>query len=66
MELIEEGFKHTEVGLIPEDWVSKQIEEIAKITTGGSDTQDRIEDGKYPFFVRSENVERINKYSLNL
>ena len=65
MELVREGSKQTEVGLIPENWVLKSIEEIAKITTGGSDTQDRVEDGKYPFFVRSEKIETINKYSFN-
>jgi type I restriction enzyme S subunit len=25
--------------------------------------EDKIEDGEYPFFVRSENIERINSYS---
>jgi type I restriction enzyme S subunit len=45
------------------EWVKKTLGEIAIIKTGSSNNQDKIEDGEYPFFVRSENVERINSYS---
>lgn len=66
MELIEkQGFKQTEVGLIPEDWNIEAIGDLASISTGGSDTQDRVDDGIYPFFVRSQTIERINKYSFD-
>ena len=27
------------------------------------DTQDKIDNGQYPFFVRSENIEKINSYA---
>lgn len=47
------------------DWVEKTIEEIAKVTTGNKDTQNKVEDGLYPFFVRSQTVERINSYSFD-
>lgn len=57
------GFKQTEVGKIPEDWDFDNIETLAHITTGGRNTQDRVDDGQYPFFVRSQIVERINSYS---
>ena len=59
------GYKQTEVGVIPEDWVLDYIENFAHITTGGKNTQDRIEDGEHPFFVRSQTVERINSYSFD-
>ncbi|MGO3689710.1 hypothetical protein CAP47_02390 [Psychroflexus sp. S27] len=59
------GFKQTEVGLIPEDWEVESIKDIASITTGGSDTQDKVQDGKYRFFVRSSTIERINKYTFD-
>jgi len=59
------GYKQTEVGVIPEDWELNPIERIATVTTGGRNTQDRIEDGHYPFFVRSQTVERINSYSFD-
>lgn len=36
---------------------------LCKITTGGKNTEDRIDDGLYPFFVRSQTIEKINTYS---
>lgn len=39
------------------------IENVCEITTGSKNTQDKVDDGKYPFFVRSQQVERINSYS---
>ena len=56
------NFKYTEIGYIPNDWDVKTIEEICTITTGSQNTQDHNEGGKYPFWVRSQEVERINKY----
>ena len=58
----ETKFKQTEVGMIPSDWEVKKIGELCSITTGSQNTQDHKEDGKYPFFVRSQEVERIDKY----
>jgi len=45
------------------EWMEKSLGEIAKITTGSKDTQNKVENGKYPFFVRSQTVERINSFS---
>lgn len=45
---------------IPDGWERKPIKAIAKITTGDKDTKDRVDNGVYPFFVRSQTVERIN------
>ena len=59
------GYKQTEVGVIPEDWDLKYIENLAHITTGSRNTQDRVNDGLYPFFVRSQTIERINSYSFD-
>jgi type I restriction enzyme S subunit len=59
------GYKQTEVGVIPEDWDLDYIENLAHIATGGRNTQDRVDDGQYPFFVRSQTVERINSYSFD-
>jgi len=44
-------------------WEVKRLGEIAHIKTGSRNNEDKIEDGEYPFFVRSEVVERINSYS---
>jgi type I restriction enzyme S subunit len=41
----------------------ERLGEIAHIKTGSRNNQDKVEDGKYAFFVRSATVERINSYS---
>jgi len=45
------------------EWKVMTIEQVAKVTTGNKDTQNKVDNGEYPFFVRSQNVERINSYS---
>jgi len=60
---IPKGYKQTEIGVIPADWNVKPISHIAKITTGSKNTQDKVDTGLYPFFVRSQVIERINSYS---
>lgn len=62
MELVQEKYKQTEIGLIPSDWKVDFIKNIAQIKTGSRNTQDRLENGLYPFFVRSQTIERINSY----
>jgi type I restriction enzyme, S subunit len=64
-EKIKPGYKQTEIGIIPEDWDVDFIKNHALITTGAKNTQDRIDGGRYPFFVRSQKVERINSYSFD-
>jgi len=59
------GYRQTDVGEIPEDWGLEFIENFAHITTGSRNTQDRVDDGLYPFFVRSQTIERINSYSFD-
>jgi len=63
MELVAEKYKRTDIGIIPSDWEIDYIKNIAVIKTGSRNTQDRIENGLFPFFVRSQTVERINSYS---
>lgn len=57
------GYKKTPVGWIPEEWGTSRLDSLAGISTGSKDTQDRQVDGEFPFFVRSQTVERINSYS---
>lgn len=47
------------------EWKVKRLGEIANIKTGSKNNQDKVEDGEYPFYVRSATVERINSYSHN-
>lgn len=53
------------LGVIPQNWSITKNKYIADIKTGSKDTQDSIEGGAYPFFVRSKNIEHINSYSYN-
>lgn len=59
------GFKQTEIGWVPEEWEVKKIGELALIRTGKKNTQDKVQDGPYPFIVRSQCIERINTYSFD-
>ncbi len=45
------------------DWEVKRLGDITHIKTGSRNNEDKVNDGQYPFFVRSETVERINSYS---
>ena len=58
-------FKDSVLGEIPESWEVINLDEIAKVTTGNKDTQNKVEDGLYPFFVRSQTIEKINSYSFD-
>ena len=62
---VPEGYRMSEVGVIPKDWDVDKIKNISYITTGAKNTQDKIDDAEYPFFVRSSTVERINSYSFD-
>ncbi len=57
------GYRRTDAGLIPEDWGVDRIDQHTSITTGSKNTQDKQEDGEYPFFVRSQAIERIDTCS---
>ena len=51
------------IGEIPEEWFISRLRFLVDITTGEKDTIDNEEDGKFPFFVRSQNIEKISTYS---
>ena len=63
--IMKKGYKRTEIGIIPVDWKVEKIINVTSISTGSKNTQDRIDDGKYPFFVRSQTMEKINSYSFD-
>jgi len=52
-----EGFKG--------DWEIKRLGDISDIRTGKKNNEDKVQEGNYPFFVRSQHVERINSYSFD-
>lgn len=47
------------------NWEWKTLGEIAEIDTGNKNRQDAVDDGEYPFYVRSKDVYRINSYSFD-
>lgn len=52
------------LGEIPAHWEVQRLRYLADIKTGDRDTVDRQIDGEYPFFVRSQTVERIDSWSV--
>ncbi len=45
------------------EWNVESISDFAQTTTGNRDTQDKVESGRYPFFVRSQSTELIDTYA---
>ncbi|WP_250631267.1 restriction endonuclease subunit S [Rhodoflexus caldus] len=55
---MKKGYKHTEVGIIPEDWEVKPIGELFEISAGGDlekkfFSKEQTEKNKYPIFSNS-------------
>lgn len=46
-------------------WNQVRLGDVTNIKTGKKNNEDKIADGQYPFFVRSQTVERINTYSFD-
>lgn len=45
------------------EWVEKRLGDVVlDINTGARNNEDKVKNGKYPFFVRSQTVEYIDKY----
>ena len=53
------------LGDVPAHWEVRRLRTLANIATGGKDTVDRQDDGRYPFFVRSQTVEKIDSWSFD-
>ena len=60
--MVKEGYKKTEIGVIPEDWNLLSAKNLMKIETGSRNTEHKSDNGKYLFFVRSQQVEHIDSY----
>ena len=45
-----------------EPWEQRKAKDLCSISTGKSNTQDHVDDGIYPFYVRSPIMEHSNKY----
>ena len=53
------------IGETPSQWTNARLRFLCDITTGGKDTVNAVDDGKYPFFVRSKKIKRINSFSFD-
>lgn len=51
------------LGEVPAHWQVRRLRFVADIETGSADTANSMEDGEYPFFVRSQTVERIDHFT---
>jgi len=51
------------LGAMPAHWELKRLKYLCDVQTGDKDTVNADEDGEYPFFVRSQTVERINSFT---
>ena len=58
MSKIEELLKNEKV-----EW--KRLGEFTEVGTGSSNTNEQVEDGLYPFYVRSKSIKRNNKYEFD-
>ena len=63
--MLKPGYKQTDLGVLPEEWEVKPLGQLAHIKTGKKNNDDKVEGGKYPFFVRSQHVEEIDSYSFD-
>jgi len=54
---------HTRLPGFHEEWRTFRLGDIARVKTGSRNNEDKVEGGRYPFFVRSEVVEKIDAYS---
>lgn len=48
------------LGEIPAHWELRKLGQLMSIRTGTQDTVNRVDHGKYPFYVRSQSIERID------
>jgi type I restriction enzyme S subunit len=53
------------LGDVPKDWSIKKLKYLCKVQTGTKDTVNAVDGGTYPFFVRSQTIERINSVGAN-
>ena len=53
------------IGEIPSHWNISRMRYLCNIITGDKDTINKVDDGLYPFYVRSPQIEKINSYTFD-
>lgn len=51
------------IGDIPQQWEVKKLKFLCTFDTGNKDTVNAVDEGQYPLFVRSQNIETIDEYT---
>ena len=51
------------IGYIPKNWTLRRLKFLCSVMTGNQDTQNAVDNGIYPFYVRSPIVEHSNVYT---
>jgi len=51
------------IGAMPAHWNILRLRFLCRVGTGGRDTVDAVDGAEFPFFVRSQTVERIDSYA---
>ena len=46
-------------------WEQRKLGDVANIKTGSRNQQDSVTNGKYPFFIRSEKIEKLDTYDFD-
>lgn len=47
------------------DWEQRKLGDVTNIKTGSRNQQDSVANGKYPFFIRSEKIEKLDEYDFD-
>lgn len=53
------------LGDVPAHWEVKRLRVLCDIQTGSKDTEEAVDGGRYPFFVRSQEIERIDSMAFD-
>ena len=48
-----------------EDWDQRKLGDVTNIKTGSRNQQDSVTNGQYPFFIRSEKIEKLDRYDFD-
>ena len=51
--------------MLQQTWEQRKLGEVANIKTGSRNQQDSVTNGQYPFFIRSEKIEKLDTYDFD-
>jgi len=65
MEIVKEGYKQTEVGIIPEEWIACELGDVLKIRHGKGQKEVEDKNGDYPILGTGGLMGYANKFLYN-